>query len=384
MRKVWHAFLILHCSYGAVAQTPAARELQVADSLYALGNYARAINAYAAVSSKSANLQIARAYRAIGNYDKAIAQYEQLTSEDSTMQIARFELGKLLLKTGRFDTGRKLFTDLVKRDGSNAEYHYYLGLLHEKMDQTASSLVAFRKAVSIDSTHLRSLFKLGKYHTVQQERDAALKYVDQGLRLYGNDVAMINLKALILYNDHQFENAVPWFERVLGHGEEKRYVYLKLAHCYQKNWQFDKAKDTYTKLLSMDNTDADAYFGLGTVHQNLKQLDSAEVAYKKAIAVQQPSLIKEYNVLAMIARERNDLKTALEYYQKAYAEDTTNETAYFQICTVADQYYKDPEIRLGYYRNFQKKFGTKTSYASSMVERRSRELKEEIHFGAKK
>ncbi|WP_421823741.1 tetratricopeptide repeat protein [Flagellimonas oceanensis] len=70
-KYIYITFLILFFSK-ADAQTSA---LAVADSLYALGNYTSAINAYAKVGGKKSNLQIARAYNTIGNYDKAIAQY---------------------------------------------------------------------------------------------------------------------------------------------------------------------------------------------------------------------------------------------------------------------------------------------------------------------
>ncbi len=53
---------------------------------------------------------------------------------------------------------------------------------------------------------------------------------------------------------------------------------------------------------------------------------------------------------------------------------------YFNICTVADQLYKNPKAKLEYYENFIKKFGTNTPYASKMAAKRVKELKEEIHF----
>ncbi len=351
-----------------------------ADSLYALGNYTPAINWYAQVGSQKAQLQIARAYNAIGNYQKAIAQYENVVAADHNLQIARFELGKLYLKTRDFNQGRKLFTALTAEDSCNPEYWYYQGETFRELGQKSSSLVSYKKAITIDSTHLRSLFRLGKHFIVQQERDPALLYVDQGLRFYEGDVSLINLKALILYNDAQFEKAIPWFEKVLELQGPKEYVYTKLAYCYYKNWEFEKAKSAYKTLLEMDKTNADAYFGLGTVYQRNEQIDSAEIAFKKAIALQDPILVREYHALANLARSKNDLKLALDYYQKAFQEDTSSPYGYYQICTVADQYYKDPKLRLEFYENYLAKFGKDNSYYARTAVRRIRELKEELHF----
>ena len=57
-----------------------------------------------------------------------------------------------------------------------------------------------------------------------------------------------------------------------------------------------------------------------------------------------------------------------------------NYATYFQICFLADQYYKDPESKLKYYEAFIAKFGTDKSNFSNHAQRRISELKAEMHF----
>lgn len=352
----------------------------IADSLYATGNYTKAINYYAKEASVKNTLQIARSYNAIGNFEKAIAQYENTISKDSSLQIARFELGKLLMKSKEYDEAGKLFSELVDLGIENAEYQYYLGEAHRELERSDSSIIAYKKAIKIDSTHLRSLFQLGKYFTIKQERDQALKYVDRGLLFYENDVALINLKALIYYNDNQYEKAIPWFEKVLELGERKEYVYEKLAFSYNRNWEFEKARKTYRTLIGINDQNSETYFGLAGVFQREKQLDSAEIYVKKAMDVQRPIFAEGYRTLAQIAREKGDMKSAFENYQLAHQEDQDDVMIYFNVCTVADQYYKDPKTKLAYYERFIEKFGKRARYMSKTAEKRISELKDEIHF----
>ncbi|SDD96521.1 Tfp pilus assembly protein PilF [Pricia antarctica] len=354
--------------------------LKIADSLYATGNYNKAINYYAETGGENSGLQIARAYNAIGNLEKAIVQYQSVIGQHPDWQIPRFELGKLLLKAKAYDEARKLFSQLTASGNDNPEYHYYLGETFQELDQPASALVAYKSAIELDSNHLRSLFQLGKYFTIKLERDQALRYVDVGLRFYKNDVSLINLKALIYYNDNQYKTAIPWFERLLELGENKPYVYEKLGYCYYKNWEFEKAKETYRILIGIDDQNSDTYFGMAETLWKNKQLDSAEIYINKAMNIQRPIFAKGYGSLASFARERNNLKSALAYYKLAYKEAPSDEMLYFNICTVADQLFKDPKMKLGYYENFIKKFGANRPYASKTATKRIKELKEEIHF----
>ena len=363
-----------------IAVNVRAQSSAMADSLYATGNYTQAINTYAKLGNTASKLQIARAYNVIGNYDKAITQYEAVVAKNTEMQIAQFELGKLYLKTKRYDDGRKLFTSLVSKNKTNPEYFYYQGEAFNQLEQFSSSLVAYKKAINIDSTHLRSLFQLGKYFVVKQENIQALKYIEKGLEFYPDDVSLINLQALAYYNNNNYEMARPLFERLLELGEKKEHIYTKLGDCYTKEWEFEKAKKSYRTLLEMDPENDHAYFSLGGVYIKMKALDSAEMNYKKAIEVQDPILDMEYMALAHLARERKELKTALDYYQLAYDENPDNIFAYYSVCTVADQYYKDPKVRLEYYENFRMQFKKKHPFFSETVNKRIRELKEEIHF----
>lgn len=377
MFKCTLLFVVVGCANNLLAQSTT---IILADSLYATGSYTKAINQYSKIGTTTAGLQIARAYNAISIYPKAIVAYEAVLQRDSTMQLARFELGKLLLKTNKPDAARKHFNQLVNMANDNPEYHYYLAEAFRELDQPSSSLVFYKKAVDRDSTHLRSLFQLGKYFTVKHETSQALKYINQGLGIYEEDIAFVNLKALVYYNNHQFEKAIPWFEKVLALGEQKEYVYEKLAYSYYQIWDFEKAKEYYKVLLERNDTNSDTYFGLAEVYQKERQLDSAKIFINKSMEVQKPIFAKGYVRLAAVARQERDLKLAFEYYNLAHEQNPTQPLIYYNICTVYDQLSTNPHEKLMYYQNFTSLYPKQHPFFSDIVSKRISELKSEIHF----
>lgn len=375
MRKLLPLFLIF--VFVAGAQSSAS---SIADSLFATGHYTKAINYYARIASSNSSIQIARAYTAIGNFEKAVAQYRSVVKLHPSLQIASFELGKLLVKTKDYDKARKLFSKLVGIGKDNPEYYYYLGEVYRELEQPASSIVAYKKAINRDSTHLRSLFQLGKYFVMKQLKNQALPYIEKGLEFYPNDLALINLKALAFFNNDEYDKAMPLFERLVELGERKEYIYTKLAYCQFKSWELEKAKKSYKVLLAIDDANADAYFHLGHVFWKDRKLDSARFYINRSTEVQKPVLWREYESLARLARVEENLKGALKYYQMAHAEDPLNPMTYYNVCTLTDQVYGDPKTSLEYYEAYMEKFGTVQPYITDFVTKRIRQLKEEIHF----
>ncbi|MCL6267136.1 tetratricopeptide repeat protein [Flagellimonas myxillae] len=364
----------------AGAQSPA---FTIADSLYQLGNYVEAINAYAKEGNEKSSLQIARAYTAIGNNEKAIAQYLDIIDKNPNQVLAKFELGKLHAKTKKWEKAQLVFENLTVAGTENPEFYYYLGSALQKKGDSKNGNEALKKAVELDSTHLRSIYLLGKFYVGAELPSMAHEILDLGLRSAPSDPALINLKALTYFNNGNFVEAITLFERLLEMGEFQPFIFKKLGYAYFKNWEFDKAKKNYRSLEQIPNFEADAYFGLGEVYLMEKQLDSSKIFFKKSIEERRYVFDEEYKNLGRIARLQNRLKESLDYYTKAWEENKADFFSYYQVCIMADEYYKDPETKLRNYQKFLDDFDRAPSFLRQRVKKRVSELKEEMHFAKK-
>ncbi len=363
--------------FKAEAQSSA---LNIADSLYTLGEYSKAIKVYSQVDLPKAKLQIARVYNLVRNYDKAIVEYESIVQNDSSAQLPQFELGKLYEKTKKAKKALKLFKQLTIVNKNNPEYFYYLGNAYSSLDSIPKNINTYKKTIEIDSSHLRSIHKIAKYYVKEKERDSVIKYANKGLKFYENDAVIINLKALALYNNEEYKTSISLFEQLLKLGEFKPYIFEYLANAYSKVENYDKAIVNYKNTLIFDDENERALFNLGNAYWKKKELDSAKIYIKKAIDVQQVSFDKEYQTLARIAGQEKDLKSALAYYQLAHQEAPKNVVYYYQMCIIAEMYYKDPKIKLNYYEQLVSKYSNQKNFYVEYAERRISELKQEIHL----
>lgn len=377
--------IILVVFYLAVLKAEAqSSALVVADSLYNIGNYVAAINEYAKVNSQHAKLQIARTYNVVRNYDKAIDQYQNYIDNNANHQLAKFELGKLYLKTRKYTKAKDIFEKLVEEISDNPEYFYYLAETFVALNAENESMPLYKKAIAIDSTHLRSIFEVAKYYVPLQERDSVVKYTDMGLAFYEKDVSLLNLKALALFNNDEFKASISLFEQMVELGEKQAYIFERLGNAYFSLNTYEKAKENYKTALLYDgvNPNPKVLYNLGNVFWEQKQLDSAAVYFQEAIDVQIVLFDKEYQALARIASEKKDFQNALKFYKLAHEQNPENIIYFYQVCFVADRYYKDAKVRLRYYEQLLEKYPKARGYFKQYAERRISELKEEIHLAS--
>jgi len=99
--------------------------LNVADSLYALGNYSKSIQIYKQHQPEEITFKkIAQAYDALGNYDQAIFYYDKALKSDHTNALLKYNYARLLSKTKKRQQAYSLFKELLETDSSNPNYHY--------------------------------------------------------------------------------------------------------------------------------------------------------------------------------------------------------------------------------------------------------------------
>lgn len=369
--------LVLLQIVSAYAQTTSST---LADDYYALGNYAKAINAYSKLGDVKSQHQIARAYEAMGNHEKAVLQYKAVIKQDSTNLLAQFELGKIFDKTKKYEEAEELFKMLTAKSPENPEFHYYLGKSLRSNMNVTSAKESLKKAVELDSTHLRSIYLLGKHYLALDEPSNALEITNIGLQAAPEDVALINLKALALFTLGKFEEAIPLFEKLVAVGEGKPFVLKKLGEAYSQRWEYEKAKKAYRKLEAIENYKADSYKGLAEVYMHEKVLDSAEIYFKKSIAERRYRFSEEYKSLGHIAHLQQNNKEALAYYTKAWKENPEDQLAFWQVCVMADEYYKDPESKLKNYEKLLSDYDNLFPFLKERAQKRVKELKEELHF----
>ncbi len=366
-------FLVLYFAFSvsSIAQNSKIK----ADNLYASGNYTKAIDTYKFVENLDTVYdEIAKAYIAIGNYGEGLNYYKKAITSNPEDTLLKYEYAKLLTKTKNYEEANQLLNVLIVSDSLNPNYHYELGVVLEKQNDS-TALNEFIKTFDLDLTHQKAIFKIAKQHIIKRKFELAHRFIDKGLESYTNNVELISLKAQAYYFQEYYTHSVVWFKKLLDLGESSEFIHEKLSLSYAQNSDYEEAIFHRKQALKYSPNDANAIFVIGTYYESLSDFEKAEDYITRSLLIRDVSLTNEYQKLGMVLNRQKKYEKAIKAFQKSLKEDPSNFITEFFMLRTKDEFYADLDAKIKMYEMFVEKH--KKSPFETFAQRRLKELKQE-------
>ncbi|MBW1295983.1 tetratricopeptide repeat protein [Aquimarina litoralis] len=385
-KDIKYYIFILALSIFTIARSQKA-SLKVADSLYTIGNYTKAIKVYENIDPKDDYifLKIAKAHKAKGTYTDALAYYEKVLQLDAELLSAKLEYAKLLTTTRTYKKADSVYASLVSQYPDNPNFYYQLGSVKKKQ-KDSTAIVYFKEAFKLDSTHQKSCFEVAKHYLKKRNYNRVEDVANKGLSSYSENPELINILGQNYLLRKYYYEAIPYFEKLitLNHGNE--YVHASLALCYHKNYDYKLAITQYQEALKYNDQVPLRYTRMAEAFTRLDMHNEALANHTKALLLKNLPVEQEFLNVAMSHRHLENWEEAIKYAKLALKENPEFIRAQYQLAVFADAYYKDPKVKLEYYNLFMKKFGnskdTKNFYGF-MVNKRITQLEKEIQTSEK-
>ena len=350
-------------------------KLDKGDSLFANGNYTKAIETYTSLKNLDAVYsKIAKAYSALGNYGEALVYYKNAVDANPEDVLAKYDYAKLLGKTKKYIEAKALFNTLIITDSLNPNYYYEKGVVLERLKDT-TAINDFKKAYELDQTHQKAIFKIAKKHIFKRRFKEAHTIIDVGFKSYSDNVDLISLKAQAYYFQEYYDIAVVWFKKLLDLGEKSEFIHEKLSLCYAQNSDYENAIYHRLEALKYNPNDANAMYVIGLYYRRLSNFEKAEEFISKALLIWDKPLSDEYQRLGIVLNRQKKYQEAIKAFQKSLKEDPSNINSEFFILKTKDEYYADIDEKIKLYEDFIKRRGK--SFFRPYAEQRLKALKEE-------
>ncbi|MDP2391488.1 MAG: tetratricopeptide repeat protein, partial [Acidobacteriota bacterium] len=177
-------------------------ELQKAVDMANGGQHDEAIAAYEAILAKTPALtmingQIAQVKRLKKDFDGAIESYQKVLAADPNNDKSKIEIGMTYLEKGDFANAEKSLLEVATSTSASREVFYNLGEVKFAKGETDEAVTYYQRAVDMDGTWGKPLFKIGLAKLQKADMAGALEIMEKVVAVDPNSAEAAQAKGLI-------------------------------------------------------------------------------------------------------------------------------------------------------------------------------------------
>ena len=326
-----------------------------------------------------AKLKLAKAYQRINKPSKSIKIYEDILTKDSLNLVLKYQLGKLYLINKNATKAISIFKGLIHKDSLNANYSYQLGISFALKNDRDRMINSFLDTHAKDSTHLKAIVRLASSFNKLKEQDSTQIFVNKGLQIDSNQVALNKLNINQLYRDKKYAEAIQSLLKLDSIVKKDSYVASMLGRSFYNLDSLNKADKYFKKLYSIDRENYKSFTYRGHIASKEKKFKAAEMLYRMATFIGKEKRDEEFYGLGTVNYELKKTKQAIFYFDKSFKENRKNYKALYQLAKLSDDYYKDKKIAYNHYIKYLDRFEDKDITIKDFVKERIKEIKK-VYF----
>jgi serine/threonine-protein kinase len=209
---------------------------------------------------------------------------------------------KALYQEGKYDEAGVVYEQLVQKQPSNAQLHFFLGAARQKMQKNQEALLEFEKAVAIDPRLAKAWQQIG----------------------------------YILMNRMDYKGAEAAFLKAINSDPNSAANWEGLAQTYLINQQEAKAESAYKKLLEIEPNNIPALYNLGRIQWGRKDAADAKESFSKVLQLN-PNYAEAHNNLGAIYLSEGKLAQSILENEKAIELKPSLYPAHYSLYLAYDQ-----------------------------------------------
>jgi tetratricopeptide (TPR) repeat protein len=275
-------------------------KIKLAEMEFENGNFSKVISllgdlSAAYINEKEARL-LAESYFATGDFKKAL---ENLTfvQQKNPQDIRAIELSARINDTiGRYSDAVKYYSKYLMTKGKNLEYAYRIGVLYEKLNQTAPAITQYSNNIRLYPDDYRSYDRLARLYVDANQLNSAIPVLKKAVTFKEAQPDLNGMLARALTGSGAAggQEAITQFEAYLQKNGNDYDGWVQLGNLYNSQGKYFESATALEKALSIKNNDFKVYKLLGKVYLKLDRANQALDMFSRArnLNPDDPELLK--------------------------------------------------------------------------------------------
>lgn len=263
------------------------------------------------------HLDMAEAYKQIGRTQAARTEYEFVLKRDPEKIDALSGYGHLMMQSGSMDVAQGQFVKALSIDPNHARSMFHLGWIYLDTARPTEATHYFLRGLQIAPKSLYGRLGLAEaYKTRGMDPEAMVEFQKAFAMDSTNVDAMAGIGGCQIRSGH-YVTAERILEKALAQAPNDPRVLTLLGNVFFALGKSTEAVAHYRRAIQLDDSDADAYLGLGTALEAGGDLDAAEEALQSALLHSPKDAAVMYR-LGMVYLAKNEKPRARAYFEMAF------------------------------------------------------------------
>ncbi len=320
----------------------------------------------ATASNKSGDQATAKTYL-------HILERKDSLNTDVYLQLANiYELQQQLPKAIKY------YTILNRMLPDNSIYYRKNANLYKEYGDKVESFRLYTKANNLNPRDVLALKGLAELSIGNDQYSMADSLINAALHLDSMNIGINYLSARSKYKQKQYHEVTKVFDRIKGQVDLNSYYNKMLGYAYLQIDSVDLAISKFQLALVNDRSPEKLHYYLGSAYEKKGNIEGAMEQYTQAVKSGiSPDLDLYHRNVGRLALKTNKYKEAIIAYKDSYKYGNDPVVLYY-LASASDNYYKDKNIAIGYYKKYLKSNHNHKEY-KDYAAKRVRYLKETLH-----
>lgn len=204
-----------------------------------------------------------------GQRDKAIYCWKRVIQLEPDYYGVNLRIAEAYRAAGDFTRARKYLLQELRGDAGNTELLYELAQLTWESGDAAGAVAKFAHIIELDPTHYDSHYALGRLWLEMGQPKRAVSCFGEVVRVVDPDPGLVGFhkaygQALLLIGN--YSEAWPRLRHAMKEDPSDPDVAMSLGDCLLGQERAGDASEWYRQALSLDSSNATAYYKLGLCH----------------------------------------------------------------------------------------------------------------------
>ena len=320
--------------------------------------------------------RLAYCYFKLGNYRESKYAYAALLKMDSLNIGALSNLAMIAELELNYKSASDYYGQLIQLDSTNSYYYRQNGLIAQKRGELIPATAFFNKAHILNEKNIATIVDLATAYLELGAVEYAKNIIDRGMQQDSANISVLYTNARIQNALDDYPGVIRSIERTMELGDSSNYLAMMIGVAYLRTDSLNQCIFHLNKIIEREKDSEHTHHYLALAYELQEDFEKAKTHFEKAIEKGISSKVPRYHEdLAKLYEKSNDYYKAYENYKAAYDYEAADELL-FHIAYNADQYYKDKNIALRFYKKY---LSTSDQKYQEYTNKRIVQLKEIIH-----